>query len=724
MVDHNKDDAKQRTPAPLTGAWSRRLKYGFNVTVAVLAAVVVVGLLNALAYKFFWRVDVTALRQHSLAPQTRKVLDSLAGEYRLVTLMSTPDAVEYPDQADAVRQARDLVDEYARLSGQVTAQHLEPGRDLSAIETFFAGLQARYAKELEPTQQAIERGRQAMANLRGETQGQIKVLQALVKEPALTDEALRQSVTTVLQSLMRFEQQYDNIADTIKTILADTMPDYASAQAAVAQVLGEMKEKIIERAIVSFKTAAGQGNVDAAVKELLLEAATLLDRSLQAVSDGLKALQAQAGSAEYAQLRSQLQSPAGSGVQSGVVVVGPTRVQVVPLVDMFRAPPANLVAAGERPERQFLGEERITGALLSMSMDRPPLVVFVTSSARVPVLGPNGLFEHVAQRLRHLNFEVRTWNPAGQMTSFGQPLPAGPAPLPQEGQRAVYIILPQLEPPNPMNPSGMQDQAKVAQLLEDRLDAGDGALVMLSFDLGSRFGAANPVRDVVAQWGITPQLDRVIVREVMLPESKTTVDTKFLVHDWPSDLPVTQALRGMSAWFVQVSPLTISPSDPAGAQGGLAIERFPLLRLREPRMWATGEVESEQPPQYDAATAAESFLIGAAARRGSAALIVIADPVWASDYITTISTIGAKGEDEVNLFGAQFPGNGELFVNSVYWLAGLEELIAASPRSQDIRRIEPISDVADQVLRIALLAGLPAAALLAGVIVWMIRRRV
>ena len=39
---------------------------------------------------------------------------------------------------------------------------------------------------------------------------------------------------------------------------------------------------------------------------------------------------------------------------------------------------------------------------------------------------------------------------------------------------------------------------------------------------------------------------------------------------------------------------------------------------------------------------------------------------------------------------ARFPGNGELFTNSVFWCAHQERMIALSPSALDTARIEPI----------------------------------
>jgi hypothetical protein len=70
-----------------------------------------------------------------------------------------------------------------------------------------------------------------------------------------------------------------------------------------------------------------------------------------------------------------------------------------------------------------------------------------------------------------------------------------------------------------------------------------------------------------------------------------------------------------------------------------------------------------------------------------------------------------------------FPGNAELFDASFAWLCGDDELIAASPRTSDIARIDAdLSEGAVAVLRWVLRLGLPGAVLLAGAGVYLLRR--
>ena len=98
---------------------------------------------------------------------------------------------------------------------------------------------------------------------------------------------------------------------------------------------------------------------------------------------------------------------------------------------------------------------------------------------------------------------------------------------------------------------------------------------------------------------------------------------------------------------------------------------------------------------------------------------MVADPAWATDQITNY---GMLGPGSAPLVGALFPGNSELFVNSVYWLAGLDQLIAASARTQDIRRIQ-ISVSGTRAIQRTLPILLPLAILASGVGVWLVRRK-
>ena len=697
---------------------TRRLKYGINVAVAVVVAAALVVVVNLLASKFAPMRDMTALGRYSLSPQTRAVIAGLETDYTLATVMTADFDNPDEDRVAAIRQTKDLVDIYARRSSRLTAEHLTLGQDAAGLQRFYGDLEARYATQLQPIKEAVTRGREALTNLAADAPAQIDLLRALLEEDALPVGQQREFVTLVAQALGRFAQEHARIDDTIGDAVNQPMADYASALATVRAALGEMKSKVYGQAVAQFDRFAKQTDLPPAVRDRLLQARDLMSRSVEALSDAQKAVDNAPDAAEYEELRRQVRDSVDN-----LIIVGPAKVQVISLRDL--APDATQVVGPRKPELRFLGEERITGSLIAMGMTQPPLVVFVTVGQQ-PAVGPNGAYEHVARRLRNVNFEVQQWNPAGQMMSTGFMMPAGDPPTPKEGQKAVWVVLPMIDQ-NPMNPVAGQAAPQVVDLLNRRAAAGDGVMIITSVNPATQFGGEDPIRDWLAPWGITPQTDRIILRELTAADGRRFPTTQFPLREWPTELPVTQALSGLGGIVMQACPLLLGDAGGASGEGDAAasrgVTRYPLVTLDAPRMWAEDDLRMQQAPTFKEAASKGSFVVGVAASNDTSRLIVVADPVWASDDVTTLSTLRIPGEDAVEIYGAMFPANAELFVNGVYWLSGLEELIAASPRSQDIRRISAIEPEKLKAIRLSTATILPLLALAAGVAVWAVRRR-
>jgi hypothetical protein len=280
---------------------------------------------------------------------------------------------------------------------------------------------------------------------------------------------------------------------------------------------------------------------------------------------------------------------------------------------------------------------------------------------------------------------------------------------------------------------GQATDQQVIEQLTERAAAGDGIMLMLAPSSTAQFGT----EDLFAAWadiyGITAQTDRVVLREMRMPDRDPVAVPTFQVARWPAALPVTEAVQGLDGIFIQPVPLTLdSAADGESAGAGEAeadaddepVSRtWPLVELTDTNMWASTNWQV-QSPEYDPNTSGERFLVAAAAERGETRVVVIGDALWARDLVTTNADprLAPQGVGLAQLFGAAYPANAELFVNCVFWLADLDQLIAAGARTQDIPRIGAISRGGMTALRWVLLAGLPAAALGAGVAVWLARR--
>jgi len=220
--------------------------------------------------------------------------------------------------------------------------------------------------------------------------------------------------------------------------------------------------------------------------------------------------------------------------------------------------------------------------------------------------------------------------------------------------------------------------------------------------------------DIYKNHQLQVQNDRIIFNEVTLQNRRTQADPTMRVAQWPTDLPITTALAGMDGVFPAASPIVLLPSDKSTTQ------TWPLVFVHGPRLWAESDLTSNKRPQYKAENAAKQFTVAVACQQASHRLIVVADAAWALDQITTR---GPMGPGSAELLGAEFPANAELFVNSTLWLSHLDQLIAASARSQDIRRIEPISPQHLAALRWSLFLLLPGIIAAFGLSIWFVRRR-
>ncbi|MGB7156769.1 MAG: hypothetical protein WBD40_01805, partial [Tepidisphaeraceae bacterium] len=110
----------------------------------------------------------------------------------------------------------------------------------------------------------------------------------------------------------------------------------------------------------------------------------------------------------------------------------------------------------------------------------------------------------------------------------------------------------------------------------------------------------------------------------------------------------------------------------------------------------------------------------ASEKEGGGRVVVVGGLQWAlNDIVTMLDPKLAQRE----IYVTRFPGNGELFANSVFWLAKMEPLIAISPAAMEVSRIKPMSDGTLKAWRVgALLVGLPGLVIAAGAFVYFARR--
>jgi hypothetical protein len=70
----------------------------------------------------------------------------------------------------------------------------------------------------------------------------------------------------------------------------------------------------------------------------------------------------------------------------------------------------------------------------------------------------------------------------------------------------------------------------------------------------------------------------------------------------------------------------------------------------------------------------------------------------------------------------EFPGNYEFMLASLAWLAGLDELIAPSPMSQEVPRLRDVTQADRRRWFWLTVAALPGACVGLGLLTWLVRR--
>ena len=391
---------------------------------------------------------------------------------------------------------------------------------------------------------------------------------------------------------------------------------------------------------------------------------------------------------------------------------------------------ANEDAAKGHKDRQFLGEERLTGSLARMTLSQlktPPKIIFVSIGTNN--LAKVGAYKQVEKRLKDMKFDVVSWDQRDTTNARGgqrQVSTSQAMPEVKKGQKAVWIILPG-DPIDAKNPASLNVPDSTLALVRDRVDKhGDGVMLLVPPEYDPK--AAD--ERLLKEWGLVVDHTRVLLRSVLDNYGDKTATNDHVVRSWPKDSMISKALDDakMRGWFRWASAIEFRPGRREN------IEYWPIAQLKDDDIWGNFNTKEEPKegkgkkidfdPNIDRHAENNTFTIGYAALRKQgeieSRMVVVADHYWASDMfgVREVRDPTTNRTKSVN----PYPGNHELFVNSVYWLAGLDELIAASARTQDIRRIQDISDGDVSRLRNTLLFGLPFGVFVIGLSVWFTRR--
>lgn len=747
------------TPAPgsnQTAAPTAAKRRSINALMVLIAVLAAIGIAIIANYVVYWqyrslspdarawvRFDLTSTRRYSLSEQSRAVLDQLDTEHRVVTMLGG-DAIEPAQQ----QRIRDLVDEYARASTSIDVQHIDLDTQSDRREALLAEMDAMFAEDTAAIRASIAEGLRLVERyaetidkiedwLSGIIDNGVKLRPASIQRQRLTDlhsQYLRLQDQAKRLHQLRNDMLGSNWQDRLKSPGVvrdgdgDNLPNYTALMAAIQQYILDLagntlpdtpgKAEQLMRGVVIDQLAPPETQQTAREAQNSLAAMVQqVPAFFQTVKRETDPLLSIVPPLRYEEARAILND------HPCVLLTSGSDARVIPANLLFRG-------TGDTASSQindlFVGEEQLTGALISIQLEPAPLVVFIRSNIglrAVSITGSEqqrieGVYDEVTKRLLAMDFEVAEWP---------DPVNTDPPPL-REGQRAVWITMPYFRPD--VNRSTSLDNTNkdtVAAFLTERLSKGDAAMVMLyaNGDTAPRLVDAPPdtLAELLATFGIDAQLYQSAVQLQSEDEDgeNRQYTNQFIVNNWPTSPIVGDALNGINTFFNYPIPIKLT-SKQGVTQTPLVELAAPVLHVQEaaadPK---TGVFNPEPDSERD------QVLIGAAVEKDDARLVTLGSATWAMDEVLSLAALpdGTVGPDLADREGARilYPGNSDLFINSICWLAHEEALIAASPRTQDIRRIQPMSTGALQTTRVLLWAGMPAVILVLGIGVGLMRRR-
>jgi len=300
-------------------------------------------------------------------------------------------------------------------------------------------------------------------------------------------------------------------------------------------------------------------------------------------------------------------------------------------------------------------------------------------------------------------------------------MPTAPEPGWDEIKDATWVIVD--EPMDSQQFGPVPPSPLLAEKLKEHLDQGGSAVCLVG-------AHGDSLATALKDWGISTDPEKIIIHQrVDAPEATGDDFIEearrrphiFILNDY-GDSPVTTPLQALDSALVPLCPVNAAKDKPAETTV-TAILPIP----EEPKIWATSKIDQlfardAQPPVFDPATDTPPPLFAGAVaeKKGKGRLVVIGCAGFIQNWVLTYPDPKLAKQKVVV---ARFPGNGELFTNSVFWCSHEDRMIALSPSALDTARIQKINPGMLNFIRYGLvLIVLPLLAVASGLVVYQSRR--
>jgi hypothetical protein len=713
----------------------RWLKYGLNVGVAIIVVIAIAIAVTWLAERKSRRIDTTATRAYSLKPQTLNIIEDLKSPVRIVSLYTTPQKTAATDEdrinenaanttTDYKQVVADLLEEYHSKGKNIEVETIDPVETPSKVDDLINYVTNKYGGEVQKYKDFLAKYPSQFDKLNKIATDEAAQVTKLPLDQADTPE-LQQTVGLAIFSVQNLPKQLQKGNEAMDRLLKNTKPpDYKRATEAVQSNM-ETLSTLVGQVIDDFSHYKDDAKVPEPIRKYIAESTPRYEQ-IKKMADDVATEVKNLGELKLDELRQNLRQ------QNSILVMGENEMRSLTFDQVWPTDADVKNYVQDAPvKRRFAGEQQISTAIFSLQQKGKRKIVFVRpggsplTEAAVPLFRRGGPLSMIADRLRDYNFDVLEKDLSGmwamQQQMQQQQMPSAPEPTDEQIKDAIWIVV---NIPNDQQQPGMPPPAPIGPKIAQHLKDGYPVLVLMS-------PQAENLAESLKDWGIETRPDAVAVHEIVPNNGARSNDMADEAQRLPfvfvtnkfGDQALTKPLASLDFLALAMIPVqkSTTPSTQPTTQPATATA---LLTLPDqPKSWGETNLDSIQSEglKFDDKTDIPGPIsVAMASEKGGNRLVVLGGVQPFTDQILRIPDIEmAKRGQAV----ARFPANSELFVNSIFWLAKMEPMIAISPNAMEVSRIADMKPAALNAWRVGLLiVGLPGLVVLSGLFVYFSRR--
>lgn len=614
-------------------------------------------------------LDATKTRSYSLAPATERLLSELEGKWQVLLFVDGRQA----DPA-VVRQIDEVLERFHEVNPAVDARRIDPSDPSSsgAFEEALSSIVAGRASDLAKSEAAVVRAIATYDAFRTESGSQPAGLRAAAQQLPADNGArrtLEQLAAMFAQVATEGEEFRRTVVELTKSSASRPLPDIEGARSALARGFRVWGDQLASAATL-FSQWKDQASIPTAVRNVVGARIARYEELATRLAESRAELEA------LPELELDL---LGRELVNGeaAVVVGNGRIAVIPAWRIF---PRNIAQEGaERVSYSwgFRGEEVLSGAIRSIGSGSMPEVVFVHSErdSLLRARQDHTDLVAVADALKSAGFGVREWTPG-----------RGDRPSKPQSRPQVFVVLPALR-------RAQLDLAREERLVVDAtaklIAEGEPVLVTVGRSMLAVLGQSDPWRDVLVPLGVEPDAGKIVLELVAKEDGTPEVRPWQLIERVAEQSPLGDRIRGRAILFNQ--PLRIRARE--GSADGITLTTAVAVPP-SPARWLADDFRGDgdgvrEVPAGKALDAAVPIVVLAerkSAGRTSRA-VVVGSGGWLLSSVADLSdSLGGGRTALVN------PGNRELLLASVAWLADRPDLLGAGLSGREVPRIEGLGD--------------------------------